>query len=247
MRSRYLPPLVVSFALVTWSGWASAQTLPPAGPPAAAPAVSAVGGLSASSATSGVLVGATFTYPVTDRVSFEALGSYLGRGPGARALNLNFGMLVNLLPADRKAVPYVALGGGLYRTSFDLDNAHLFGGLMSQYAPGTQLVPFGGMLGFGMMQGYTGTMWQGPWTGPTFDPQDMPHFYESRLGMMTVPANGRWGARRFTDPVISLGGGLNAALTSHVFVRPDARALVVLANGDHYTVGVMSFSLGYRF
>ena len=69
----------------------------------------------------------------------------------------------------------------------------------------------------------------------------------NRLGPLTVPAGGNWGTRTFTDPALTVGGGVRLDLGSHLSVRPDARALVVIGGGDTYTVGMFSFNIGYRF
>ncbi len=246
-----------SLAVVGLTSPAGAQTLPPAVPAGGGAAVSAVGGLSASSSTSGVTLGGAFTFDFNDRLALEATGTWLDRGAGSDALHLNIGLLVNLLPAGSRAVPYVAVGGGLYRASFDLGNNRFFGTMDSQYPAGTQMVPIQGTTGYGMMGGgYYGPAgmmgsWnpgtQGFWPGPTFTLDQMPMFYANRLGPMAVPEGGTWSMRSFTDPAITIGGGLSANLTEHLFVRPDARALVVFGDGDSYTVGLMSFSFGYRF
>jgi hypothetical protein len=90
--------------------------------------------------------------------------------------------------------------------------------------------------------------WNGAiWNGPTFDVRQMPMFYANRLGSMVVPADGRWGRRSFSDPTVSLGGGVRVDVSKKVYVRPDARALLVLGGGDTYTVGSFLVSLGYRF
>lgn len=77
---------------------------------------------------------ASLTHDISTRLTIEAAGGFLGGN-------------------------YVTVGGGLYRASFDMDNRNMFGGLagMSQ---GTQLVPLPDGMGFGMMQGFTGSMWQ---------------------------------------------------------------------------------------
>ena len=43
------------------------------------------------------------------------------------------------------------------------------------------------------------------------------------------------------------GGGVRLDITEKVYVKPDARALLVVGGGDTYTVGSFSVSLGYRF
>ena len=74
----------------------------------------------------------------------------------------------------------------------------------------------------------------------------MPAFYAQRMGVMSVPANNAWGMRGFTDPALSIGGGVTIGLTEHWFLRPDARALVVFGNGGSSTVAVVTVGFGFR-
>lgn len=207
------------------------------------------GGLSAASQGTGVAAGMQLTFDLTDRLVLEAEGAHVGRGAGASGMSGTVSLLVNLLPGGGKTVPYLAVGGGLYGASFDLDDERYFGRLSQEYPEGTRMIPITGMGGFGMMQGpYSGpSMWTGSWTGNTFSPSHMPAFYTERLGQMTVRGNGRWGMRSFVDPAISIGVGVRLELSPRFSVRPDARALVVIANGTSYTVGVMTIGFGYRF
>jgi hypothetical protein len=54
-------------------------------------------------------------------------------------------------------------------------------------------------------------------------------------------------ARTFTDPVVTMGGGVRVTLATHLELRPDARALVVLDGGNSHTIGVFGLNVGYRF
>lgn len=226
----------------------AAQTPAPATGTAGPASVSVIGGLSAGAHQAGAALGGTITFDLNDRLAIEGSGAYLDRGPGADAISANATLLVNLRPAAHSMVPYLGIGGGVYRASFDLGNTRMFGGLNAQFRPGTQVVPLGSMHGgFGMMRGFTGPTWTGPWSGPTFVAGSMPGFYAQRMGVMTVPADGRWGRRTFTDPAITFSGGVILNVTNTLFVRPDLRALVIVGGGDTYTVGVFSMSFGYRF
>lgn len=84
----------------------------------------------------------------------------MDRGPGADALDINVSVPVNLL-TDRRAIPYVAAGGGIYRARFDLDDRR-FLGMMGSLPTGAQIVPTGrgwGMMGApGAYSGGTGWM-----------------------------------------------------------------------------------------
>jgi hypothetical protein len=51
----------------------------------------------------------------------------------------------------------------------------------------------------------------------------------------------------FTDPAVSVGGGVRLDLTRRLYVRPDVRAVTVFGGGHTDSVGSLTFSLGYRF
>ena len=211
-------------------------------------AIFGTSGLTTGMHGTGPMLGGSVTYDLTNWFAVEGSGAYLNRGSGADAIAANASLLVSIVESHRKTVPYVAIGGGVYRVSFDLGDRRFFGGMGSQFAPGTQMVPFSGMSGFGMMGSYSGpAVWTGPWTGATFTAQHMPAFYANRLGVMTVPADGNWGMRSFTDPALTIGGGVRLGLTPHLSVRPDFRATTVFGGGHMNAFGAFSLNLGYRF
>ena len=205
------------------------------------------GGIATGSPGAGPAIGGRLTFDLSERVAIEGAGSWAGRGSGADAASLMASLLVNLTRADRKAVPYAAIGGGFYRAMFDMGDSRFFGMMGSEYA-GTQVVPIAGMHGVAMMQRYAGRgMWTEPWSGPTWDVSQMPMFYLQRMGSMQVPADGRWGRRRFSDPAISVGGGMRMDITERVYFRPELRALVLVADGRSSTSGLFTVGIGYRF
>jgi len=217
--------------------------------------VGLLGGLGAGAGHGGGVLGATVAAVLSERLTLEGRGVYMDRGAGADGLDVSMSLLVDLLTA-RRAIPYVSFGGGMYRASFDLDSRQFFG-MMGDLLPGEQIVPT--MQGWGMM-GSTGSRspgagwmmadftWEGVTrTGPQFNGSHMPMFYGNRLGAMSVPADGRWGTRTFTDPAITFGGGLRFAITDALSLRPDVRALMVIANADTYTLASFSLAVGYRF
>lgn len=149
---------------------------------------------------------------------------------GSSALNLSASLLLNLRTGREKAVPYLAVGGGVYRTSFGMGNSR-----------------FTGPMGYGMMGG-AGMMGVGPYDAGQWNYGQMPMFYGNRMG--AAGQNGRvYGHRSFTDPAVSVGGGIKVDLGSRLSLRPDARALVVTSGGDRdtYTVGLFTVNFGYRF
>lgn len=225
---------------------AVAQPVPPG--PARPTSIGLLGGFSAGSGDAGGSLGLNLAFDATDRVAVEGRGIALQRGRGAMGLEATGTMLFTIARGP-KAAPYAAIGGGVYRTSFDLGNQAMFGALGSQFGPGTMMVPIQGTSGFGMMGGSTvfnGNVLTG-WNGPTFNSSRMPAFYGNRLGQMTVPANSHWGMRSFTDPALTVGGGIRLDVTRRFYVRPDVRALVVFANGDRLTLTTMTVGFGYRF
>ena len=217
--------------------------------PARPTSVGLLGGFSAGSGNAGGSLGLNLAFEATDRVAVEGRGlSIMQRGNGTMGLEATGTMLFTIARGP-KAAPYAAIGGGVYRANFDLGNQAMFGALASQFGPGTMMVPIQGTSGFGMMAGgtaFNGTVLTG-WTGPAFTGSHMPAFYANRLGQMSVPANGQWGMRSFTDPALTLGGGIRLDVTERFYVRPDVRALVVFANGDRLTLATMTVGFGYRF
>jgi hypothetical protein len=260
-----LKTVLVSVAILTGAASPSWAGQAPAAAAEGPVSLSVLGGASAGSGNAGAAAGLTIGADFNDRVSLEGRGVYLDRGPGQSALDVNASVLVNLL-TGRKAVPYVAVGGGLYRAMFDLGNQGLFGMMASGVPAGSQLVAlqggqgWGAMPGAGMMGGWPAGQSFGPgwmmggfaWnnsavTGPTFAGSQMPMFYARRVGALTAPSDGRWHMQSFTDPALSFGGGVNIALTNSLYVRPDLRALTIIGGGDAYTIGSATFGLGYRF
>lgn len=179
-------------------------------------------GVATGSSNTGVAIAGAISFDLSDRATVEGTVGMADRGAGAGAMYATGSLLLPLLPSGYRAVPYAAVGGGLYRAMFDLNHQRFFGGF--------------GMMGGGSNQALG-----------TFYPGQMPAFYAQRMGVMSVPTNNAWGMRGFTDSAISVGGGVTIGLTDHLFLRPDARALIVFGNGDRYTIGLVTVGLGYRF
>ena len=72
-------------------------------------------------------------------------------------------------------------------------------------------------------------------------------FYAQRLGAMIVPVNGHWGARAFTDPALTFGGGVKVNLTRRLYLTPDVRGLVVFNGADRFSMMTMNVGFGVRF
>ena len=163
----------------------------------------------------GGALGGSLVVDAGRRLSMEASGVWLGGGMGPSGLTGSAALLLNVRPG-RKAVPYIALGGGVYRSE----------------ATGSSMMR-------GRMMNASGSMMGG------FGQGGMMGFDGGRMGR-TADGDARWGSS--TDPAVSVGGGLRIDVGSRVFVRPDARALVVFSGGgDSRTVGLFTASVGYRF
>jgi hypothetical protein len=205
------------------------------------------GGFAAGSPGSGPAIGARLTWDVTPRLALELAGAWAGRGGGTDTGTLAAQALVNLTDTERKMVPYAAIGGGWYGAMFDMDDRRYFGAMGAEYA-GMHVVPLPGMHGVGMLSGYPGAPgWAGPWSGPVWDVSGMPMFYLERMGIMQVPADGRWGRHMFGDPALAAGGGVRVAVSERVYVRPEVRALVAFSGGRSFTTTLVTFGIGYRF
>jgi len=212
-------------------------------------AISFVGGLGATTQTTGAALGGSVLFDLNDRTSLEADGTYLDRGAGASALSASGRVLVNLVSSRGRVVPYVAMGGGVHRASFDLARPQFLGPVGAQFAPGSTVCPAPGTgIGPGIGAGF------GPGTGTCpatpagyWGVGQMSSFYGRRLGPLVVPAGGGWETRSFADPALSVGGGLRFNVNERLMVRPDMRALLVFADGDTHTLAVFGVNIGYRF
>lgn len=228
-----MPSLITGLALTLAAITpATAQTAPPALDRPAS--IGLLGGLSAGFGDAGGTVGLNLAFDVTDRIGVEARSMGSRQGSGQMGMEAT-GTMLFTIARTTKAAPYAAIGGGVYHTSFNLDSQAMFGAMGSQYGPGTMMTSVAGSSGF--MMGNS-TVYSG---------SHMPAFYANRLGQMTVPANGSWGMRSFTDPALTVGGGIRFEVSPRFYVRPDVRALMVFGNGDRLTLSTMTLALGYRF
>lgn len=212
-------------------------------------AVSFGAGVGSAASTTGISLGGSVLFDLNDRVALEGQGTYLDRGRGADAFSASGSLLLNLVSSRQRVVPYAAVGGGLYRASFDLASPRFFGPMHDEFAPGSIVCPEPG-IGMGPGPGF------GFGPGSAVCPADaaghwgvgeMGNFYARRMGPMMVPAGGAWDNRSFSDPAVSVGGGVRFNINEHVMIRPEIRALTVFADGDTHSLAVFGFNVGYRF
>ena len=125
MNAHHIVSAFVTLALATGVSpvWARQDPAPVRDGPVS---ITALGGASLGSGQAGAAAGLTLSVDVNQRVSLEARSVYFDRGPGQSAMDLNVSVLVDLLTA-RRAVPYLSIGGGLYRAMFDVGNERSFG------------------------------------------------------------------------------------------------------------------------
>jgi hypothetical protein len=232
MKTRYV--MLATAALVLVAASARAQEEPRSRWAEPWSAITFTPGFNTGRKDTGAALGGSFLHNLTERLSLEGAAAYLDRGAGASALHVNASLLVHLLPQTGKYVPYLAGGGGVYRASFDLDDGRYLGRLGRQMGPQFGPGMMVDLFGFGAEDGVCPC-------------GDLPQFYARRLGSLVLPASGVWGERSFTDPAVSFGGGARLELTPGLFLRPEARALVVAADGDTYTVGLFTLQIGVLF
>ncbi len=196
------------------------------------PSVEVTAGLSAREGRAGATVGGAGVIGPGDRFAVEATSAWLDRGRATTTVAASANLRIVLNPSDERLTPYAVAGAGLVYARFDMDM--MMAGLAGRVDAGTMLQPLGGNQGgFGTMgSGYFGggmgmSAGFGPGTGSyfgTFTQANLPDFYAARMGAMRVPADGRCGSRSFTNPAVTLGGGVRVSVTDRFFVRPDARA-----------------------
>jgi len=212
-------------------------------------AVALQGGVATGASETGIALGGAMTYDVSPRLSVEVTGDYLDRGRGESGASGLASLLVNLRPAGEKVVPYLAVGGGVYHTSFSgpgwMDALRDFDLPPGFEMPGGFPRPGGFTMpaGFTMPGGFDGGRFAG-WRealagmcGPR----------GGRDGCSWLEGNGLRGLRQSsTDGAVTIGGGIRIDLGHGLFVRPDLRAIVVFGE-DTRTLGVLNVGVGYRF
>lgn len=210
--------------------------------------IGATGGLSTGMMQTGGAAGAGLTFDILDRIALDSRGIWLSPGQGASGLEIS-GTLLFTLVRGKNVSPYIGIGGGLYRARLALGSQRMFGSSGLPFAPGAVVGASqtycggGGMMGGGSC----GTTWTDSSTGAGFNMEAMPSFYARRLGRLVVPLDGQWSSRSFTDPAMTLGFGAQVDLTERLYVRPEARALVVFGGGDTLTLGTVTVGFGIRF
>ena len=179
------------------------------------------GGLSFGSSETGGAIGAAFSHDLSGRLGLEVAGGYLGRGPGVDAWNVSGSLLVYLREADEEVVPFLSAGAGMYRTSYDFGHPR-FSGIWDDGA--WNIGTFGRM--YGPMHGWS-------------------RFADRALFPNRGPRPGN--RVSFTDPAFPLGGGVRWSVSDRLSLRADARALVVVADRETFTVGLLTAGVGLRF
>ena len=228
--------LAVAFALLA----ATAHAQPPVSPAPGPLSVGALGGVATGGMHAGPSVGGTLTLETTDWLSVDGRGVFLREGHGASGLEVSATALFTLLSTSRVS-PYVGIGGGVYRASFDLDDRAMFGDRNDMRV---RLAPMDTST-TGMMA--NGSTWMGMSSGTSFTLDAMPMFYARRFDTIMIGGNGRWTSRSFTDPALTFAGGVRFDVSPRIYVRPDVRSLLVFGNGDRMMVTTAGVGVGVRF
>lgn len=217
--------------------------------------VGLTGGLATGTHQSGAALGAALSAKMTPRLDAELETTYADRGPGMDALAFEGRLQIALMPRTGRVVPQITVGAGAYHASFDLNDRMMFG-QFSQMR-GVSFSPYSGVSGGMMGSGPYGGMWGGSYgsrgsvwigsNGTPFNMPQMPMFYARRMGDVSIPASGMMARRSFTDPAAIFGGGVTLNASDRIYVRPEARALMVFGGGDTYTLGFFTLRVGFRF
>jgi hypothetical protein len=190
----------------------------------------------------GAAIGGQFVQAISPRFALEVAGSHVpGRGMRAGATSATLGVLFHLRAPSAKAVPYLALGGGIHH------GPELGQGAMR--GPGWESGGYpGGMMGNGPGYGPPGSG-NGPRPGmPMYGLGPGSGPYGTRSGAFMGTGSGRgYADETSTDPAFLAGGGIRIDLGSSLFLRPDARATIVVSDDDTRVVATWALSIGYGF
>lgn len=225
---RYRVPLLCAAAVAACAPLARAEAASTPGSDHRPAFYLQAGFATASPHVRGATVGGSLLVDVTRRLAVEGSGAYLDRGAGASAASLSVGLVLNLLLSDETALPYLVVGGGLYRASFDTRNPRFSGPAPS------------GEMG---IRRYRHVMAGQP---PGWDLGELPPFYSDRVEGL-IAAEGRNGSRSFNDPAVSIGVGVRIRLGRSWSARQDARAQLLMRSGEVYPVWVFTIHLGRGF
>jgi len=231
--------------LLTLVGWPAGADAQPANPLTAAVRAN----VAPSEAGTSAMVGASLTYALTERLAVEAEAVYFSTSH----LASTWGLALDALVAVGRdgwsghAVPYAVAGIGFERATIRLSGSRLLGAIPPGVSPGSRFGPTSGPAGprhggAGPLPGCPAEPGVPPW-----GVGDLPDFYARRLGVLVVPEDGRWPTRRFTDPVVTLGGGVRVGGTGGLFLQPEARLWLALSGDDADATGLFGLTVGYRF
>ena len=176
-------------------------------------------GFSAGASETGAALRLGVEHAVTGRLSLELAGAFLDRGMRAESWTVYAGARLGLADEGDDFAPYLGLGAGVYRASFE-------------------------RVGYGMTD-QAGAACMGPGRAEACY-GSMPRFYAQRLRAEPSPA--RWPARRsFTDPMGTVGAGFRWSVTPQLALIPEARALLVFGEGESDAIGMFTVAIAYRF
>jgi hypothetical protein len=182
-------------------------------------------GVASGEAETGGVFGGTVVVNLNERVAVEGQGTYFDRGSGADAVNLGGSVVLNVVSSLARGGPYLAVGASVHHATFDLSEQRFLGMRPTPVGPGT----------------FACTT-----PGERFACGQMPMFYARRLTEFDMSADGMQ-HRGFTDPAVTIGGGVRINLNDRWLLRPDVRALIVIADRETYNLAVFVVNLGYRF
>ena len=202
------------------------------------------GGASSSEAGTRAVVGGALTWRVTERVEVEVAPTWFTGGRWSRAFVASAAARMALGRggwAD-PVVPFLSAGAGFHRATVTLADPRVLGPI-----PGD--VPSGASFCAGSGRGPgTGVPLGGSCAaGQSWGVGDLPDFYSRRLGTLVVPADRQWPDRTFQDPAFMFGGGVRIGGDSGLFIQPEARVWMVVADGRTRASALGGIAVGIAF
>jgi opacity protein-like surface antigen len=164
--------------------------------------IGVLGGVAMGRDGAGGTIGAEVGFDVNTRLSIELRGLYLDRGRRETAVEGTANVLVRLL-TDRKVMPYVAVGGGVYHAMYDFSDWERLDD-----------IEWNRMMGSIFGNRYLSNM---NW-GRMLPFDQMPRLMRGDSA---------------TDPALSFGGGVDIAVTPSLSVRPDLRGLMIFGGDTY--------------
>jgi hypothetical protein len=231
--------VLVALLGACWPSPLAAQATSPLG-------VSFRADIAPSDAGTSAVVGGVLAYSVHDRIALEGEVTYAAGARWSTGLVVTGSVLIAIGPGNwtQTTVPYVAAGVGYQRASVVLSDSRLLGPIPAGIQAGARFCAApGDDIGPGPGGSACSTDPQvGHW-----GVRDLPEFYAARLGLIEVPPSRRWNDRTFHDPAVTFGAGVRIGTRHRLFLQPETRVWIAIAEGRTRISALVGIAAGYRF